>query len=178
VNKESKSRQERSKKIEELHERFAQMQGGVLTDYRGLDVAQISDLRNKFREENVSYQVVKNTLTVKAVAGSDYDGLSEYLKGPTAIAFSVDDAIIAAKIAIDFSKDNEKLEIKGGFMDGQVLSAVEISELSKLGGKDQLLSQVLSVLNSPSQKMLGVFNAVPQKFLGVLKAKEDKEQGL
>ena len=177
MEKMSKSKAERGAKIEVLREQFADTQGGVLTDYRGLDVVTISELRSKFREQDITFQVVKNTLTRLAVKGTDYEGLDTYLTGPTAIAFSKDDAMAAAKVAVDFAKDHDAFEVKGGFMEGSVLDAGQVKELSKIGNKDQLLAQVLSVFNAPAQKFLGVINGVPQKFLGVLQAQADKLEG-
>jgi large subunit ribosomal protein L10 len=174
----SKGRAERGAKIDVLREQFAATQGGVLTDYRGLDVATITELRSKFREQDVTFQVVKNTLTRLAVKGTSYEALDAYLAGPTAIAFSKDDAMAAAKVAVDFAKDHKEFEVKGGFMQGGVLSAAEVTELSSIGSRDQLLAQVLSVFNAPAQKFLGVINGIPQKFLGVLQAQADKlEEG-
>ena len=176
--KKVRSRAMRSVKIDDLKAWFEANQGGVVTDYRGLDVAAITDLRAKFREQGISYHVVKNTLTRIAVAGTGYESLNAILSGPTAIAFSPDDAIAAAKAAVDFAKEHKVFEVKGGFMDGQVLSANEVDELSKLGGKEQLLVQLLSVINAPAQKFLGAINGVPQKFLGVLLARADQlEEG-
>lgn len=173
----SKSKAERGAKIEVLREQFADTQGGVLTDYRGLDVVTISELRSKFREQGVTFQVVKNTLTRLAVKGTSYESLEEFLAGPTAIAFSKEDAIAAAKVAVEFAKDHEAFEVKGGFMEDNVLSAAEVAELSKIGNREQLLAQVLSVFNAPAQKFLGVVNGIPQKFLGVLQAQADKLEG-
>lgn len=178
MEKVTKGRAERSAKIDELRAMFEAHKGGILADYRGLDMNAISELREKLREHDITFHVVKNTLTKLAVKGSSYETLDQYLKGPTGIAFSEDDAIMAAKIAVEFSKENKAFEVKGGFMEGGVLGPDEIAELSKLGGKDQLLAQVLSVFNAPCQRMLGVINGVPQKFLGVLQAREDQiEQG-
>lgn len=173
----SKGRAERGAKIDVLREQFAATQGGVLADYRGLDVATITELRSKFREHNITFQVVKNTLTRLAVKGTSYEALDEYLAGPTAIAFSKDDAMAAARVAVDFAKDHQQFEVKGGFMQGGVLSAAEVSELSSIGSREQLLAQVLSVFNAPAQRFLGVINGIPQKFLGVLQAQADKMEG-
>ncbi len=178
MDKISQGRATRAAKIEEIKARFAENQGGVLADYRGLDVAQITELRTRFREQNVTFHVVKNTLTSKAVHGTSYEGLDELLSGPTAIAFSREDAIAAARVAVDFAKEFSEFSVKGGFMEGGILSAADVAELSRLGGKKELLAQVLSVFNAPTQKFLGAINGVPQKFLGVLEAREKQlEQG-
>ena len=174
MDKMTKGRSERSEKIELLKKLFEATQGGVLTDFRGLDVAEITDLRRRFREVGVDYQVVKNTLTRIAVTNTSYESLSEFLKGPTGVASSDNDAFASAKVAIDYAKENGKFQVKCGFIEGSVLSLEEVKELSTLGSKEQLLSQFLSVLNGPTQKFLGVLNGVPQKFLGTLQARADK----
>lgn len=170
----SAGRQKRSEEIQALKSLFEAVQGGVLTDYRGLNVEQISDLRRKFRERGVSYKVVKNTLTRIAVEGTSYQDLVNLLTGPTGIAFTEGDPIAPAQVAVEFSKDHEALEVKGGFMEGQVLSEAEVREVSKLSGVKELKAQFLATLNGPAQKLLGVLNAAPQKFLGVLKAQAGK----
>ena len=153
----SASKQKRSAEIDALRTLFEGVQGGVVTDYRGLNVEQISDLRRRFRERGVGYKVVKNTLT-----------------GPIGIGFTDGDPIAPAQVAVEFSKDHESLEVKGGFMEGQVLTEAELREISKLSGVKELKAQFLAVLNGPAQKILGVLNAAPQKFLGVLMAQADK----
>ena len=170
----SKGRAERAKVVEELKDLFESSQGGVLTDFRGLNVAQISDLRRKFREQNVSYHVVKNTLTSIAVTGTVYEGLKDQLTGPTGIGFGSDDPVAAARVAVEFAKDKDKLKIKGGFIEDEVLGESGLTEISKLGGRKDLMAMLLAAMNGPSQKFLGVLNGVPRDFLGVLKAQADK----
>lgn len=170
----SASRQKRSDEIQALKTLFEGVQGGVVTDYRGLNVEQISDLRRRFRERGVGYKVVKNTLTRIAVEGTQYNDLINILTGPTGIAFTKGDPIAPAQVAVEFSKDHEALEVKGGFMEGQVLSEKEVREVSKLSGVKELKAQFLATLNGPAQKLLGVLNAAPQKFLGVLMAQAQK----
>jgi len=170
----SDGRQKRSEEIQALKTLFEGVQGGVVTDYRGLDVKQISELRRRFREKGVGYKVVKNTLTRIAVEETSYKDLAGLLAGPTGIAFTEGDPIAPAQVAVEFSRDYKDLEVKGGFMEGQVLSEAEIREVSKLSGVKELKAQFLATLNGPAQKLLGVLNAAPQKFLGVLKAQAEK----
>jgi large subunit ribosomal protein L10 len=118
--------------------------------------------------------VVKNTLTRIAVEDTHYKDLVSLLTGPTGIAFTEGDPITPARVAVEFSKDHEALEVKGGFMEGQVLSEAEVREVSKLSGVKELKAQFLATLNGPAQKLLGVLNAAPQKFLGVLMAQAEK----
>jgi Ribosomal protein L10 len=170
----STSREQRSEEIEELKKLFQAAQGGVLTDFRGLSVAKITDLRCKFREKGVSYLVVKNTLTKLAVRGTALEGLAAFLENPTGVAIGNEDPIAPARVAVEFARDNEIFKIKGGFLEGSILSKEEVMGVSKLPNRQGLQSQILSLFNMPIQQLLGVFNAVPQKFLGVLKAQEEK----
>ena len=170
----SAGRQKRSDEIQALKTLFEGVLGGVVTDYRGLNVEQISDLRRRFRERGVGYKVVKNTLTRIAVEGTQYNDLIDILTGPTGIAFTEGDPIAPAQVAVEFSKDHEALEVKGGFMEGQVLSEEQVREVSRLSGVKELKAQFLATLNGPAQKLLGVLNAAPQKFLGVLMAQAAK----
>ncbi len=170
----SENKQKRSDRIAALKEIFQRVEGGVLTDFRGLNMQQMTDLRRRFRARGVSYLVIKNTLTRIAVDGTNYQDLKQLLAGPTAIAYTSEDPITPAQVAAEFAKDHEAFSLKGGFMEGQVLNQQEIMEVSKLAGVKELKAQFLSVLNGPSQKLLGVFNGVPQKFLGVLKAQAEQ----
>lgn len=174
----SEGRKQRAEQIAWLKELFQTVQGGVLTDFRGLNVAGMMELRRRFREEGVRYKVVKNTLTKIALEGTDYQDLQEIMSGPIAIAYTDGDPIVPARVAVDFAKDNQKLEVRGGFMEGSVLDENQIREVARIPGREELMAQFLSVVNGPSQKFLGVLNGVPQKFLGVLKARADEmEQG-
>ena len=115
--------------VAEAVELLKNTQTGVLVDYRGLNVAEDTDLRNKLREANVKYFVIKNKILKRAVEEIGLEGLDEVLHGPTALAVSAEDAVAPAKILADYAKENEKLEIKGGFMDGSVMSLDEIKKL-------------------------------------------------
>lgn len=170
----SKGRAERTQKIEDLKKLFSALQGGVLTDYRGLKVAQLTELRRRLRAQKVSYRVLKNTLVKKALKGTALEDLSPLLEGPTGFAIGAEDPIAPARISLEFAKDNEALKIKGGFITGKVLTAKDVTELSKLPGMQGLRAQFLFVLNAPAQQLLGVFNGAQREFLGVLDAQARK----
>ena len=121
-------------------------QTGVLVDYRGLNVEEDTELRRKLREANVKYFVIKNTLLRLAAKEVGLDALDEALHGPTAIAVSSEDAVAPAKVIADFAKENDKLEIKTGFMDGAVIS---LDEVNKLANMDTLIAKMMGSLNSP-----------------------------
>ena len=173
----SEGRKRRAEQIAWLKDLFQTVQGGVLTDFRGLNVESMTELRRRFREQGIRYKVVKNTLTRIALEGTDYQDLQQKMTGPIAIAYTEGDPIAPARVAVDFAKDNEKLGVRGGFMEGAVLDEAQVQEVAKIPGREELMAQFLSVLNGPSQKFLGVINGVPQKFLGVLKAREEQLEG-
>ncbi len=144
----------------------------VLTDYRGMTVEDMFALRRQCREAGVSYRVVKNTLARLAIAGTDYEVLSDAFEGPVGIAYS-EDPIAPAKVLANFIKECEHLTLRLGYMDGNLLSDTDITRLSKLPGKDELRAQLLSVFNATASKFVGVLAAVPRDFLGVLTARKD-----
>ncbi|MDO4802299.1 MAG: 50S ribosomal protein L10, partial [Prevotellaceae bacterium] len=135
--------------VAQLKERFENAQAGVLADYRGLTVEQDTALRNKLREAGVDYTVVKNNLTRFAAKEVGLDELDSTLHGPTAIATSDTDVVAPAKVLIDFAKENEALEIKGGFVDGKVISIDEIKVYASIPSKEVLISKMLGSLQSP-----------------------------
>lgn len=135
----------------------------VVADYRGLNVAQITELRKQLREAGVEFQVLKNTLVRRATESADLAGLNEILTGPTAIAFSKDDAIAPAKILNDFAKKNEALQLKGGVVEGRIVGAEEIKALAELPSREGLLSMLLSVLQAPMRGFALAVKAVAEK---------------
>lgn len=123
-------------------------QTGVLVDYRGLTVEEDTALRTKLREANVKYFVMKNTLLLRAAKEVGLEALEEALHGPTAIAVSTEDAVAPAKVLSDFAKENEKLEIKSGFMDGAIMSLDEIKTLASTPSLETLIAKMMGSLNS------------------------------
>lgn len=105
--------------VSDLAEKFRNSKSAVLVDYRGLDVAEVTELRNQLREAGVEYKVHKNTMIRRAAAEVELSDLDEVLQGPTAIAFHAEDAVAPARILNNFAKDHEDLEIKGGVVEGQ-----------------------------------------------------------
>ncbi len=132
---------------------------GVLVDYRGLTVEEDTKLRNDLRAAGVKYFVVKNTLLRLATKETGLEELDEILHGPTALAVS-EDAVAPAKVLADFAKDNEKLEIKSGFMDGKVMSVDEIKTLAKTPSKETLIAKIMGSLNSPVSGLVRLLNTI------------------
>ncbi|WP_028543497.1 50S ribosomal protein L10 [Paenibacillus taiwanensis] len=135
----------------------------VVADYRGLSVAQVTELRKQLREAGIEFQVLKNTLVRRATAAAELTELDEALTGPTAIAFSREDAVAPAKILNDFAKKNEALEIKGGIVEGRVVDVDQIKALAALPSRDGLLSMLLSVLQAPVRNFALAVKAVAEK---------------
>ncbi len=162
--------------VDNLNDSFSKSKVVILTDYQGLDVITINKLRRQLWEAGVEYKVVKNTLIKRAAQDTDVALIDEHFKGPSALALSYDDPVAPAKVLSAFAKDNEKLEIKIGVMDGKVLDLSAIKALSTLPSREELLAQVLSAMNGVSTSFVRVLNNVPVGFLNVLQAiKEQKE---
>jgi large subunit ribosomal protein L10 len=173
------NRQEKIQSVEELQQLLTDVTSLVVTDYRGLDVGKMFELRNKLRESGVQYRVVKNTLARRAVSDTDKAFLADHFVGPTAIAWSDEDPVAPAKVLADYAKEHEELEIKVGYLAGNGIDVQAIMELAKLPGKDELRSKFLSVLNAPATKMVTLLSQVPRNFLLVCKQREAQldEQG-
>ena len=161
---------------EDLHDRFARSAIIVLTDYKGLDVTTINDLRRKLRESNIEYQVVKNTLLVRAAEGTDIALIKDHFKGPSAVAISYDDPVAPAKVLTQFAKDNNKLEIKVGVLNGKVLDVQAIKALATLPSKEVMLALLLSTINAVPTSFVRVLAEVPRSMLNVLTAIKDQKE--
>ena len=121
----------------------------VIVDYRGLSVAEVTELRSQLREAGVEYKVLKNTMVRRAAEQAGIEGLDEHLVGPTAVATSTEDVVAPAKVLAKFAKEHEALEIKVGVMEGAVISAEEVNTVGTLPSHDGLVSMLLSVLQAP-----------------------------
>lgn len=168
--------EEKQQITKDLHDRFARSAIIVVTDYQGLDVASISDLRRKLRESNVEYQVVKNTLLVRAAEGTEVALIKDHFKGPSAVAISYDDPVAPAKVLSQFAKDNNKLEIKVGMLNGKVLDNQAIKALATLPSREVLLAQFLSALNAVPTSIVRVLAEIPRSLVNVLTAIKDQKE--
>ncbi|WP_025729861.1 50S ribosomal protein L10 [Heyndrickxia ginsengihumi] len=135
--------------VDEIATKLKSSVSTVVVDYRGLNVAEVTELRKQLREAGVEFKVYKNTMTRRATDSVDLSGLNEVLVGPNAIAFSNEDVVAPAKILNDFAKKHEALEIKAGVIEGNVASAEDIKALADLPSREGLLSMLLSVLQAP-----------------------------
>ncbi len=170
-------RLEKKQKItEDLHERFSKSVIVVVADYKGLDVSSMNALRRKLREEDIEFQVAKNTLLIRAAKDTEAALIEDYFKGPSAVALSYTDPVAPAKILAQFAKDNQKLEIKGGVLKNKVLDVDAIKALAKLPSREVLLGQLLSVLNEVPTSFVRTIAEIPRSLLNVLTAIRDQKE--
>jgi large subunit ribosomal protein L10 len=147
----------------------------ILAEYRGLTVAQMTQLRANARNSGIYLRVVKNTLAQRAVEGTDFACLHEHLVGPLAFAAS-EDPVAVAKVLREFAKANEKFAIKVGAMGGKLMSADEVDALAKLPGREELLAKLLGTMQAPIQKFVQTLNEVPSSFVRALAAVRDAKE--
>lgn len=149
--------------VDEIAEVLSNSVSTVIVDYRGLTVAEVTDLRSQLREAGVEYKVYKNTMVRRAAEKAGIEGLDEFLTGPTAIATSSEDAVAAAKVISGFAKDYEALEIKSGVMEGNVITAEEVKTVGSLPSHDGLVSMLLSVLQAPVRNFAYAVKAIREQ---------------
>lgn len=138
-------------------------ESAIVVDYRGLTVAEVTDLRKQLRDAGVKMSVIKNKILDRAVEGTDYEDLKSTFVGPTAVAFSDEDPIAPAKILKNFADDHDALEIKGGFIEKSVKTLDEINEYANMPGREELLSMLASALQDPMRKIARAVKAVADK---------------
>ena len=149
--------------VADLSEKLKTAAAGVFVDYCGLTVEEDTQLRNKLREANIEYAVVKNTLTKRAANEAGFSEFDEILNGPTALALSFDDVVAPARVLAEFAKDNEVFEIKAGFMEGKAMSIDEITALSKIPSKDTLYAMLAGGLNATIAGLARAIDAVREQ---------------
>jgi large subunit ribosomal protein L10 len=173
------NRTEKTELIGGLKDRFTRMTSAVFVTFEGMNVAAVTKLRDEFRKNGVDYRVVKNTLAKKALGDADAaKQLGKTLTGMTGIAWSYEDPSAAAKVVTAFKKDNAKLQIKAGLIDGQVLDAKAVEDrLAKMPGKNELRAQLLATLQAPAQNFVMQLNAPLQNLAYLLDAKKRKDEG-
>ncbi len=161
---------EKVREVEEFAGILQDAQGVVLADFTGLSVASVMALRRRCRESGVHYKVVKNTLAKRALAGTGMEELGKLLAGPNAWAVHPSDQVAAAKVIAEFAKAHEALKIRGGFMEGRVLTVPEVQDLAKLPSREVLLSQVVRGMQAPLVGFAGALTAVLRSFATVVDA--------
>ncbi len=162
--------------VEEVSAVAANALSVVAAEYRGLTVAQMTELRSKARASGVYMRVVKNTLARKALAGTAFESLGPTLKGPLVLAFSKDDPGAAARVIKDFAKTNDKLVTTNLSIGSGVLPAKDLDKVASLPTRDQALSMLLGVMKAPLQKLVGTIQATPVKLVRTIVAIRDQKQ--
>jgi large subunit ribosomal protein L10 len=168
------NRKEKAQVISDLSEKVKGFQAAILTNYRGLNVEQINHLRQRLREEKISYHVVKNTLMKLASKGTDLEKLDNYFEGPTAIAISYGDPVLLAKILSEFIKTQPTLEIKVGLIQGKVASPEEVKALATMPSREVLLGQILGGIQGGANQLGAVIYNAIQQVLGIIEARVDQ----
>ena len=149
--------------VQEIADQIDGAQSVVVVDYRGLTVAEDTQLRKALREAGVTYKVYKNTMIRFAAKGTAFEALEPNLEGPTALAVSKEDATAPARILAEFAKKADKLEIKGGVVEGNAYDAAGIMEIAKIPGREALISRLLGSMQSPITNMARVLNQIAEK---------------
>lgn len=162
--------------VAELTDKFKRGQGIVVADYRGLNVKEMTELRTKLREVGVELQVAKNTLVLRAAQGAEVEGMEELLTGPTVLAYGYDDPVIAAKVMSEFARSNDKLEIKGGVVEGRVIDSEGVKALSELPSREELIAQVLRGFQAPISGLANVLQGTIRKLVYALEAVRQKKE--
>ncbi|MCP5395461.1 MAG: 50S ribosomal protein L10 [Sphingomonadaceae bacterium] len=167
-------RSQKADSVAQLNAVFQEVGVVVVTRNLGLSVAASTDLRGKMRDAGASYKVAKNRLAKLALKDTAYEGLEEYLTGPTALAYS-EDPVAAAKAAVEFAKTNDKLEIVGGSMGGQLLDEAGVKALASMPSLDELRGKLVGLINAPATKVAQVVNAPAAKLARVFGAYAAKD---
>lgn len=162
--------------VERLHQQLSNAEIVIIVDYKGLNVEKITQLRAEMRKQGVLIEVVKNTLLRRASQDTNAMCLDDFLTGPNAIILSTTDPVAPAKVLVDFVKDNEKLEIKAGSLNGKLLNAEDIKQLATMPSKDELIAKFVRTINEVPTSFVRVLSSVPGSFVNVLNAIKDQKE--
>ncbi len=169
------ARPEKEAVVKELTDKFSSAKSLVITDYLGLNVAEMTELRSKLREAGVEFKVVKNTLATIAANDVEMEEMTEYFSGPTAIAFGEDDAVSPAKVLVEFAKDHEVLEIKAGLLNGEMISKEKVESLAEIPSREELLAKAFASMKAPLTGLVNVLQGNIRGLVQVLnQIKEEK----
>jgi large subunit ribosomal protein L10 len=160
--------------VTELRDKMKGAKALYYTDFTGLNVKQMTDLRRRLRKGGVEYLVIKNTLALRAVNDSGLTGTR--LRGPTGIVIGKD-PVAAAKVVTDFAKESEKLAVKGGLLDGKVINSAQVKQLATMPSREQLLAELGAGLQSPLAAFAGALNGLLTTFVGALDALRVQREG-
>src|SRR6266571_3671827 len=168
-------KEQKAEQVDLLTEKLKKARVAVLTDYRGLTVSQMQELRGRFRTGDVEYRVVKNTLVRRAAEAAGVPALQSELEGPVAIAFGYEDLSLPAKLINEFVRTTRlKLDIKGGLVEGRVFSPDQVKQLADLPSRESLIAQLMGTLQLPVGQLVGIMQTPLQQLMGVLNAYNTK----
>ena len=168
-------KEQKAEQVEVLTEKLRKAKVALLTDYRGLTVTQLQELRGKLRTGDVEYRVVKNTLARRAAEAAGVAALQAELEGPVAIAFGYDDLSLPSRLINEFVRTTRlKLEVKGGLVEGRVFTPDQVKQLADLPSKATLIAQLMGTMQSPVGQLVGIMQTPVQQLLGVLDAYKTK----
>jgi large subunit ribosomal protein L10 len=170
------NKEEKTRTVSELQAKFEKAKGVVFTDYRGLDVEEMTALRNSLRSSAIEYKVVKNTLAKRAAEGTSVDPAKDIFTGPIGVAVGYDDPALLVKKVLEYSKSNEKLEVKGGIVEGGICTPDQLKAISKLPSREVLLSMLAGAMQSPLSKLAGLMNSTLTQFAYALEALKQKKE--
>lgn len=151
---------EKQTTIDEIKDKLSKAQSAVVIDYMGINVAQATAMRKKLREANVDFTVYKNTFMSRAIKGTSFEELESILSGPSAFAFSNEDAVTPAKVLNDIMKEYKKMEFKGGIIEGKFFDAEGVKAIASLPGRDELIAKFMGSIQSPVSKIVRTFQAI------------------
>jgi len=172
------ARPEKVEQVELLTGKLKSARAAVLTDYRGLTVSQLQDLRGRLRSQDVEYRIVKNTLARRAALDVGHADFQDLLRGPIAIAFGYGELGVAARALGDFARQTRlKLDIVGGLIEGRVMGPEQVRQIADLPPRDVLLAQLLGALQSPVAQLVATMSAPLQQLVGLLEAYREKLEG-
>lgn len=163
-------RSQKEQVVAELHDKLQRATAAILTDYKGMSVAEMTELRDALAAEKIEYQVVKNTLMQLASRDTGAAAMDSLLKGTCAVAIAYGDPAVPAKVIKKFSKTNEKFKVKAGVLGNRLLNSDQVSALAELPPREELLAKLLGTLNAVPTSLVTVLSGVPRAFVGVLAA--------
>lgn len=170
-------RQTKAKAIEDIKKDICESTVAVVTDYRGLTVEEITDIRRKLQEKGAEYVVVKNTLAKIAIKDTPFEGLSDFLKGPTAVVLGKQDQVEPVKVIQEYAKKSKKMEIRGGLIDGSALDVEGVKQLADTPSREELYAKMLGSINSPARGIACCVNGVTEQLVRVMEAvRKQKEE--
>jgi len=168
------NRTEKEEVISKLHEKMAKAKAAILAEPRGLDVATVTELRKKFRDAQIDYKIVKNTLAQRAAKGTPVEPLAEQFVGPTALVMSYGDVVAPAKILADFAKDRDNFRIRTGVVEGKVIDAKGVQALARMPGLKELRGKIAGLIAQPATRLARIIGTPGQKLAQVVKARQEQ----